>query len=90
MSNPESPQRKKKLMEAAAARVRNTTPGLKKPKKVQQVVKLNVVDFTIWKGFKFGFGFMMGIAGFSIVVTTLAFLIKMVMLGFFTTLQMPV
>lgn len=85
MANPESPQQRKK-MQVAADYVRRTTPGLNKPKKVKQLVQLKVIDFTIWNGFKFGFGFMIGVAGFSFVAGLLGFLLKMIFIGLFSTM----
>ncbi len=79
MSNPEGP-----LKRRTAAKV---SP---KKKAQKQVVRLQVIDFTIWKGFKFGFGFMLGVAAVSILSTLLAFGIHMFLLGFFTSMGSPV
>ncbi len=78
MSNPETPLKKR--------------PAAKVPKKKvqKQVVHLKVIDFTIWKGFKFGFGFMLGVAAFSLLATLFGFGLNMFFLGLFTSMGSPV
>jgi hypothetical protein len=49
-----------------------------------QVVKLKVIDFTLWNGFKFGVGFALGGIAVSIV-----FAIGMFILRMFATIGLP-
>ena len=46
------------------------------------IVRLRVVDFTIWNGIKFGFGPMAGFLAFDGAARLLEFLLQIMMIGF--------
>lgn len=47
----------------------------KKPKK--RIIRLKVVDFTVWNGFKFGVGLTLGSIAVSIVLGIVMFFLTM-------------
>lgn len=44
-------------------------------------IGLKVMDFTIWNGVKFGFGFMIGSALFSLCLFAIAFILRWYLIG---------
>lgn len=87
--NPEGDLVQQRKMKAAAKK-----KALTQKKPVKNVVQVKVLDFTIWKGFKFGFGFALGGLAVSLLLTFVAFFVSfglhMFFLGFFTSMGSPV
>jgi hypothetical protein len=73
--------------EITSEEVAKTTEKVYKKPTMTSTIK--VVDFTVWKGFKFGFGFMGGVTAFSIILGILAFLFNAFLIGFFAMIRMP-
>jgi hypothetical protein len=66
-----------------SAELLNQTMKKAAPQKPDKVVALKVMDLTIWKGLKFGFGFAAGIVTFMMASQLAVFLFKTFVLGLF-------
>ncbi len=78
--NPENASNKQKIMKAAAQK------AFPKKKPAKHVIQVKVLDFTIWKGFKFGLGFAIGTFAFSVVMGILLFVLHLTLIGAFTAI----
>jgi hypothetical protein len=61
----------------------NKTMQRATPRKPDKVVALKVMDLTVWKGLKFGFGFAAGIVAFVMASKLAIFLLQTFAMGLF-------
>ena len=59
-----------------------------KPSPQKPIIRIRVLDFNIWNGFKFGFGLAMGVAGFFLTASIAGFLLKTFIFGLFVSSKM--
>ena len=51
------------------------------PPQNQYLIKTRVLDFTVWNGFKFGFGLTIGVVAFGAAASLVGFLLKLLVAG---------